>query len=405
MSNLANQQVIAEKADISLAIRTLLATPLITQADAVTFDLIRRRKDLLFHWFNHNCGWTLLVEPRLGYARLVKVGTSADSSRPARRSRTSKAPFDRRRYTLLCSVAAELLSTPMTTIGALAEQLAHATHADPLLETFDTTKHAERVAYVDVLRLLEKYGAVEAVDGSTDAFTQSEYAQVLYRVDAARLMRLLAASVGPSQISIPTTEVPDRFDEALAAISVERRYGDGESDIQRNLRLRHTIFRRLFDDPVLYFDELSDDQLAYLKSLTGRKLMTAAVEQAGMHLEERADGIMLVDTDAIATDTKFPDDASSAKIMALHLLDALVESPNGITVEQLRLHASKFLHDHPKWAKTYHGNDGASNLVVESLVVLTNFSLVRLHNNLYYPKPAAFRYKADAFTTAEAAAS
>ncbi len=70
------------------------------------------------------------MEPRQGYARLVKVRADADPSRPARRRRSTKAPFDRRRYTLLCLVAAEALAAPVTTIGMLAQRVVQAAGAD-----------------------------------------------------------------------------------------------------------------------------------------------------------------------------------------------------------------------------------------------------------------------------------
>lgn len=91
MSELANQLVIAEREEVSRGIRQLLASPLVTEHSASdTFDLIRRRREPIAKWFDYYCGWTLTVEPRLGYARLVKVRRAADPSRPARRLRSGK---------------------------------------------------------------------------------------------------------------------------------------------------------------------------------------------------------------------------------------------------------------------------------------------------------------------------
>jgi uncharacterized protein (TIGR02678 family) len=98
MSNLQNQLVVAEQEDVARGIRLLLRRPLITQAtDEEAFDLIRKRQQPLQSWFDYHCGWSLLVEPRLGYARLMKVGVRDDATRPARRLRSEKQPFDRRR--------------------------------------------------------------------------------------------------------------------------------------------------------------------------------------------------------------------------------------------------------------------------------------------------------------------
>lgn len=400
MSNLTNQLVIAERDEVSRGIRLLLATPLVSERIAPEpFELVRRRREPITKWFEYYCGWSLIVEPRLGYARLAKIrppGPSPDASRPARRHRSGRAPFDRRRYVLLCVVTAELLSVPVTTIGLLADRVSNASAADAALTGFDTASRAERMAFVDVLKLLESYGAIEVVDGSTDSYADSANAKVLYRIDTTLLMRLLAAPIGLSQLSVPLDEVPLRFDELLSAVSQERRYGepgDGAlpvSETQRNLWLRHSIFRRLFDDPVVYLNELSADERAYLASPTGRQLLRRAASEAGFLLEERAEGVMLVDPDGLATDSRFPDDASNAKVAALHLLDRI--GATTMTTEQLEREATTLLTRFPRWAKGYRGDDGARQLVSDALAVLSSFSLVRIDGGLVQPLPAAARY-------------
>lgn len=399
MSNLSNQLVIAEREEVARGIRLLLANPLISnQASPEWFDLIRRRREPVRQWFDYYCGWAVIVEPRLGYARLVKVRAATDPSRPARRARSGRAPFDRRRYVLLCLVAAELLAVPVTTIGLLADRVSRASSTDPVVTGFDSASRAERMALVDVLRLLESYGALEVIDGATDSFADSATAKVLYRIDSTLLLRLLAAPVGPSQLAVPAAEVPLRFDELLAQIAVERRYGrtadDGAdaipaSQVQRNLWLRHSIFRRLADDPVLYTGELSPEERAYLTSPTGRQLLRRAADQGGFALEERAEGMLFIDADAIATDSRFPDDASTAKVAALLLLDRM---PGPTTTEQLQVAAAALLARFPRWARSYREQDGPAQLVADALAVLTGFGLVRVADGLVRPLPAAARY-------------
>lgn len=402
MSNLANQLVIAEQEDVARGIRLLLATPLLSERLAPeAFDLVRRRREPIAKWFDYYCGWSLLIEPRLGYVRLTKVRAQADPTRPARRSRSGKAPFDRRRYTLLCLVAAELLAAPVTTIGLLADRVTQAAAADPVIGNFDTSVRSERMAYVDVLRMLESYGAIEVVDGATEAFVGSETAKVLYRVDSTLVMRLLAAPNGPSQFSLPGDEIATRFDELLAALRRERRYGDapdaahaidGASDVQRNLWLRHSIFRRLVDDPVVYRADLSAAELAYLSSPTGRQLLRRAAEQGGFLLEERAEGVLFVDPDALATDGKFPDDSSNAKVAALLLLDVVTAAAGGVAPEQLNAEADRLLREFPRWAKGYRGDEGKEQLVADAVAVLTEFGLIRLSGEVVIALPAASRY-------------
>ncbi|MEV0260045.1 TIGR02678 family protein [Streptomyces sp. NPDC050617] len=429
MSSLANQLVIAEREEVARGIRLLLARPLLTErADPDAFDLVRRRRESLVRWFDYTLGWTLTVEPRLGHARLAKVRQHADAGRPARRPRSGRAPFDRRRYVLLCVTAAELLSVPVTTIGLLAGRVAQAAGADPALAPFDTAQRAERMAFVDVLRLLESYGALRTVDGATDSFTDSAEAKVLYQVQAGVLMRLLAAPNGASRLAVEPDSVPGRFEELLAGLVRERRYGargaettggaDGAagsdglveragapaltgpadttpdaSVVQRNLWLRHSVLRRLFDDPVVYRDDLTEAQLGYLASPTGRQIMRRAAEQAGCVLEERAEGWLLADPDGIATDGKFPDDSSHAKVAALLLLDTVTADPAGTTPEQLAAAAVGLLGRFPSWAKAYRSEDGAARLAEDAVAVLAGFGLVRRDGDRITARPAAFRYR------------
>ncbi|WP_158843427.1 TIGR02678 family protein [Saccharothrix deserti] len=396
MSNLANQLVIAEREEVARAIRLLLATPLIGARTAPeAFDLVRRRREPVEKWFDYYCGWSLVVEPRLGYARLVKVRIATDPTRPARRHRTGRAPFDRRRYTLLCVVAAELMGVPVTTIGLLADRVVQAVAADPALPPFDTSSRAERMAFVDALRLLESVGAVEVVDGATESFVDSTAAKVLYRVDATLLMRLLAAPVGASQVAVPADEVPLRFPELLTRLSRERRYGDADepvSEVQRNLWLRHSVFRKLVEDPVVHRDELTPAELAYLSSPTGGQLLRRAADQAGFLVEERAEGVMLIDPDGLATDSRFPDDSGNAKVAALLLLDVITSASGPVAVEQLRAEADALLSRFPRWAKGYRGEDGAVRLVADALDVLGAFGLVRVDGGVVRARPAAVRY-------------
>ncbi|MFD9812126.1 TIGR02678 family protein [Streptomyces sp. NPDC059080] len=408
MSTLANQLASAEREEVARAIRLLLARPLLTEAaDPVGFGLVRRRREPLAQWFDYTCGWGLVVEPRRGYARLTKIRTNPDSSRPARRARSGRAPFDRRRYVLLCVTAAELLSMPMTTLGMLADRVVQATAADRALAGFDPVHRPERMAFVDVLKLLESYDVLRAVDGTTEAYVESTEAKVLYRVDATLLMRLPAAPVGASRLAVPPDEVPARFEELLMGLLRERRYGgafvDGAveeahgetaiTDAQRNLRLRHSVFRRLFDDPVLYRGDLAEEELSYLTSLTGRQIMRRSAEQAGFLLEERAEGFLLVDPDAIATDVRFPDDTSTARVAALLLLEPLCAAPAGMLPVQLAEAGADLLRRFPRWAKAYQSEDGAARLADDAVRVLRDTGLARMSRGRVLACPAAYRYR------------
>jgi uncharacterized protein (TIGR02678 family) len=412
MSSLANQLVRAEKEEIARAIRTLLGRPLVSRHDdPAAFDLIRKRRQPLIQWFDYFCGWRLVVEPRQGYARLVKVKTEPGATRPARRRRTTRAPFDRRRYTLLCLCAAELLSSPVTTIGMLAQRVVQAAAVEDGVPAFDPVRSEERAAFVDALKLLEHYGVLTAMDGATDAYLDDEEAKVLYRVDTTRVIRLLAAPVPPSRVAAtlpgghpaasagpagegPAGERPvGEGSPVTAELTFEARYGGDEpTATQRNLWARHSLIRRLLDEPVVHRDELTPDQAAYADSLTGRRLLRRAAGEAGFVLEERAEGFLLIDPDGIATDTRFPDDGSHAKVAALLMLDLLVTS-DPVTDARLDAEAAGLLRRFPQWAKAYQSDGGGPRLAADALEVLTSFGLARRAGGRIAALPAAARYR------------
>jgi uncharacterized protein (TIGR02678 family) len=150
---------------------------------------------------------------------------------------------------------------------------------------------------------------------------------------------------------------------------------------------------------VVHFDELTEDERGYLASPTGRQLLRRAAEQGGFGLEERAEGVMLVDPEALATDTRFPDDSSNAKVAALTLLDRMAGSP--ATIEQLNRHGGDLLARFPRWAKSYQGEDGAAALVSDAVAVLVGFGLVRREGAVVRPLPAAARYLLSATRTSD----
>jgi uncharacterized protein (TIGR02678 family) len=150
----------------------------------------------------------------------------------------------------------------------------------------------------------------------------------------------------------------------------------------------------MLDEPVVYRDELAPAESAYAASLTGRQIIRRAAEEAGFVLEERAEGFLLVDTDATATDTKFPDDSSHAKVGALLMLDLLVSS-GPVTPERLDAEAVELLRRFPQWAKAYQSDGGGPRLAADALAVLTMFGLARRTGDVVAALPAGARYRVD----------
>lgn len=406
---------------MALGIQAMLASPLLSrEQDEAAFTVVRRRRTELIAWFDYFCGWVLTVEPRQGYARLAKV-RAVDSHvavpRPARRVRGTRAPFDRRRYTLFCLAAAELTVLSRTTIGLLAQRVAYACTLDEAIADFDSSVRAERAALVDALLLLEHHGVLTAVDGSTESYVTGADALVLYRADAARLTRLLSAPVPPSLLGGSRADLSELLTEGrygardedlvegvggAGAVSV---LGSGATRNQRLLWARHSLMRRLLDDPVVHLADLSTAEAEYVASPTGRGMLRRAAEEAGFCLEERAEGYLLVDVRGRATDDVFPGEGN-VKQTALLLLDILLTSAEPLPRSALVGEVEGLLDRKPSWARSFRGEGGPAQLADAALEVLIGHGLVRAEQEdlrsgtavpeaRYRPLPAAHRYAVD----------
>ncbi|MGH8960390.1 MAG: TIGR02678 family protein [Jatrophihabitantaceae bacterium] len=384
-------------AERSSAVRGLLATPLLdAETDREAFRLVVRHGQWLTEYFEQTCGWSVTVDAAAGFARLAKRAVLIDTSRPLRRTRGDAPPFDRRRYQLLCLVCAELVRHPVTTVGLLAT----AVTADSGL---DTSRYGERSAFVDVLRVLASWGMVRVTAGEVDAFVDSEQANAILAADTARLHRLLVSAVAPSAL-------PDgvEVESAIERLSAEPRYGDAiteqpaeAADEARNRWARHRLGRRLLDDPAVYLEDLSPVERDYLASLSGRRWLRERVAEAGFELEERAEGLLAVDPEAIATDARFPAPQGNGYQLALLLADRLV--PSGLDgrrrlerlePDQLRREVAAIMARFPSWARGRREGDGPDRLTAEAVDLLTRFGLARREpDGAVVALPALARYR------------
>lgn len=389
------------------AARILLARPLLDQAsDPQAFGLVAQHRDWLTGWFDRTCGWRLHVDVRDGLARLHKRSDRPDPTRPAvrpRRSRAAQRPFDRRRYQLLCLICADLVRRPATTISLLAAELESVTRADPAQAAFQPSeRQAERRAFVDALKLLAAWGVLTTSGGEAADFVDDPDANAIVEVDQSRLHRLLVSPVAPSTLAPDTTDVdPAALPDRLA---VEPRYGPARDDEdadeqQRNRWRRHSLARRLLDDPVVHLDDLTDAQRDYLTSQAGRQWLRDRVAEAGFVLEKRAEGWAAVDPDAIATDRVFPGPGDNIKQAALLLLDRFVEvdvvGARRLVSRgraDLEAHLLDLLDRHRGWAKQAREGDGHVGLAAAAVNLLEELGLVRVEDDMVVPRPMLARY-------------
>jgi uncharacterized protein (TIGR02678 family) len=378
----------AHDRDVARATRALLRRPLLRHgADPDGFRFVRRHATELRSWFDQNCGWRLHVDTEV--ARLFKLGEpDAQGTHPAREPRTNLA-FGRRRYALLCLALSVLeRADAQITLGRLAEGIIVAAGDERLAAAgvaFELSGREERSDLVAVVRLLLELGVLARVAGDEAAFVR-EAGDVLYDVERRVLAVLISAPRGPSTIAARD------FDTRLRELTAEP---EPLSEDVRTRAIRHRLTRRLLDDPVVYYDALSEDELAYLTSQ--RSALTKRVsERTGLVAEIRAEGIAMVDPRDELTDVRMPDvgtDGHVALLITEYLAARADVAGSGCPTSELHTLVRRLANEHQAYWRRSTRDPGAEvGLVAHALERLVALRLIGHAGHGVHPLPALARF-------------
>ncbi len=370
------------------AVRLLLRQPLITSrgADRIKFTEVRKHGSWLAEWFAREAGWPVQTDHSL--TRLRKIPAShADGSRPAQ---PGKQPFSRRRYVLTCLALATLeRAESQVTLGWLVDRIVRLAREDDFAAagiTFTLQTRDERSDLVAVAKLLLDVGVLARVAGDEQAFV-NDTGDALYDVDRAVLSVLLIGRRGPSTVRAVTTT------DRLAALTQEP--GPATED-GRNRAIRHALTRRLLDDPVVYYDDLTDEERGYLDRQRG-PLLRRITEATGLVAEVRSEGIALLDPTGEATDLGMPEEGTDghATLLLAEFLAARLRSGQAgpVALPVLVAHMAGLSRAHrAHWRKgvTEPGADRA--LTDQALRRLTALGLVHVTADGVAPRPALARF-------------
>jgi uncharacterized protein (TIGR02678 family) len=366
------------------AARALLAHPLLG-GDDPAFAAVKRQAGWLRAWFDRETGWHLQVDPEA--ARLRKVPASLDDgTRPAT---VSGQPLRRRRYVLLCLALAALeRADAQITLGRLAEAILTGA-ADPALAAagvqLDLDTREDRSDLVAAVRVLLGLGVLRRVAGDESAYLQGP-GDALYDVERRVLAGLLVTRRGPS--TVPAQDLQARV-EAVTEELVP------DSDEARNRSLRHRLTRRLLDDPVVYYAELSADELAYLTSQ--RSQITGRIEEAtGLVAEVRAEGIAMVDpagADAL-TDVRMPEEGTDGHVTLLLAEHLAASGGAAVPVADLEAHVAALAGAHrTHWRKGATEPGAERALTAQALDRLVALRLARRTAEGVVALPALSRFR------------
>ncbi len=367
------------------AMRALLMHPLLA-GGSEEYALVRRHSEHLREWFSRETGWRLHVER--GCARLFK--TPADAADATR----GLADFDRERYAVLCLVCAVLeRGESQITLQRLGEQLLEAAQ-DPELASrgfaFTLESHHHRRALVQVCRFLIGHGVLSRVVGDEETYV-NRTGDVLYDVNRRVLATLPASARGASLIAAGAAH--QSLSEILPALTEEYVPDTAEG---RRLALRHRLSRRLLDDPVLYHDELTEEERQYLA--TQRGPLAARLAQAlGLVPELRAEGLALVDEQGELSDRQLPAVGTLAHatlLLAEHLAAAAREDPQRLhSLHELAAFIRTAADRYGRfWRKDARAPGAEAELAAQAIDCLEALRLVQRVRGSVWARPALLRY-------------
>jgi uncharacterized protein (TIGR02678 family) len=247
---------------------------------------------------------------------------------------------------------------------------------------FTLDDREERGDLAAVVRLLLDLGVLSRVAGDEEAFVK-ETGDALYDVERRVLATLLVTPRGPSTVEATG------FAARLAAVTTE---AVPATDELRNRVLRHRLTRRLLEDPVLYYDELDEDEAAYLSSQ--RSAVTARIsELTGLVPEVRAEGIAMVDPHDDLTDVRMPESGTDGHVTLLLAEHLAARSGQPVSLGELHRHVRELALAHRSYWRRSAVEPGAEvELTAGALGRLEALRLVSRDGDHVTGRPALARY-------------
>lgn len=400
-SRLASRHEIVEWEERRDAISALLTQPMITPegSHAEAFRLIRLHSDWLRKWLQRWPGWTLVVAADV--ARLRKHPSPRNDSTRGLQDRSNaqeRTLFTRRRYALLCLVLSALENEQrQTTIKQVASKTEISVRLDNRLQElgfdFDTKLLAHRRELVAVMRFLQNQDVLVLIDRDDLGYVQSQ-SDCLYRIHRSSLSTMLCSIRGASTVN--PRDVDDLVGQLIEA-------DIPETPQAQNEELQHRLVRRLLDDPVMYFDELSAREYEYF-NLQGERILKELKKVTGLEVERRAEGVALLDPTGQWTDLGLPESGTrghatlllaewfGTKLRECHEIQCTVSRDEVLAyVEQLaRQHKSR-------WRKNADTDEGIRRILRDSIDILQSLSLIDVKGKTIIPRPAVARYRVGQF--------
>lgn len=321
-----------DQADVVRCARVLLKRPLLRTGgpESDLLPLIYRHRATLAELFAGVLGYRLVVERR--FARLYKSGPGHDPTR----GEPSLTP---RGYAYLALTLASLTGIgQQTLLSRLVTDIRSAANQADIVVSEDLS---ELRAIASALRYLVSLGVLSETEGTV---TGEE--EALLTIDTTLLGQLVA---GPLGVAATPTEL----------VTLSARPGPRG--------VEHALRRRLVENPVTHYADLTDDEAAWLRKRARQE--SRLIERCfGLVTEVRLEGIAVTDPEDYLTDVSFPGQSTVARVASLALPELLRtgEPTDGwiaVTVDQVTTVCDELVDAYPAaWSK----------LMVASLPKLTD---------------------------------
>ncbi|HUP75654.1 MAG TPA: TIGR02678 family protein [Acidimicrobiales bacterium] len=274
------------------AARHLIQQPFTcAEHDAEMFRLIRRHASDLDRWFTQRLGYRLHLDADT--ARLFKSGVLVEHR--ALRTSTDRA-FHQLEYILLALVLASTAAGPaIISLRDLVDQIRSAAAEADIVLSGDAT---ERRALVTVLRWMIDHGLAVELHSHIDAYAGDDSADAVLKVRPDRI----------TLMPLPALVGVDDADELLRRA-------------ERRTSTRQWLRARLVETPVIYREDLTDDEWSELRRRLGEEDRILD-EMFGLILEARAEGVAAIDPSGSLAERRFPSGGTVGHC-ALLLIDEL----------------------------------------------------------------------------------
>ena len=349
-----------DQADVVRCARVLLRRPLLRAGgpDAELLPVVYRHRATLTELFAGVLGYRLVVERR--FARLYKAGPGADPTR-------GEPTLTPRGYAYLALAMAALTTAGRQTLLSRLVNDIRAGASQAGIEVGDDLGELRAIA--SALRYLVSLGVLAETEGTV---TEDE---ALLTIDTSLLGQLVTGPIGTAG-------------SATELVELARRPGPRG--------VEHTVRRRLVEDPVTHFADLTDEEAAWLRRRA--RAEARLLERCfGLAAESRLEGVAVTDPEDYLTDIAFPGQSTVARIALLALPELLGEDAGWteVATERVAQVCQELVNAYPAaWSKQVVAS--VPRLVDDVLALLAALGLARRAGDdatRWLLSPAAHRWQ------------